>query len=198
MAEIKRGSIRRDRQGTSFFISDTFFNKDITVEENVFFRGLSELQTTNALYIDSSSGQLYYGPISGAAATTFMTASSDTGSFTFNISTTPLSIKGGINIQTSASSNTILINLKNKINVDQLVLTPEATGFSPLLIYTSSDGLALRVDEDGILAFAPKSTLPTEITTGIIYVSGSGVQEAYYLGFDIPTSIGEQGESLPS
>ena len=197
MAEIKKGSIRRDRQGTSFFISDTFFNKDITVEENVFFRGLSELQTTNALYIDSSSGQLYYGPISGAAATTFMTASSDTGSFTFNISTTPLSIKGGINIQTSASSNTILINLKNKINVDQLVLTPEATGFSPLLIYTSSDGLALRVDEDGILAFAPKSTLPTEITTGIIYVSGSGVQEAYYLGFDIPTSIGEQGESLP-
>ena len=198
MAEIKRGSIRRDRQGTSFFISDTFFNKDITVEENVFFRGLSELQTTNALYIDSSSGQLYYGPISGAAATTFMTASSDTGSFTFNISTTPLSIKGGINIQTSASSNTILINLKNKINVDQLVLTPEINGFSPLLIYTSSDGLALRVDEDGILAFAPKSTLPTEITTGIIYVSGSGVQEAYYLGFDIPTSIGEQGESLPS
>ena len=198
MAEIKKGSIRRDRQGTSFFISDTFFNKDITVEESVFFRGLSELQTTNALYIDSSSGQLYYGPISGAAATTFMTASSDTGSFTFNISTTPLSIKGGINIQTSASSNTILINLKNKINVDQLVLTPEATGFSPLLIYTSSDGLALRVDEDGILAFAPKSTLPTEITTGIIYVSGSGVQEAYYLGFDIPTSIGEQGESLPS
>ena len=198
MAEIKKGSIRRDRQGTSFFISDTFFNKDITVEENVFFKGLSELQTTNALYIDSSSGQLYYGPISGAAATTFMTASSDTGSFTFNISTTPLSIKGGINIQTSASSNTILINLKNKINVDQLVLTPEATGFSPLLIYTSSDGLALRVDEDGILAFAPKSTLPTEITTGIIYVSGSGVQEAYYLGFDIPTSIGEQGESLPS
>ena len=198
MAEIKKGSIRRDRQGTSFFISDTFFNKDITVEESVFFRGLSELQTTNALYIDSSSGQLYYGPISGAAATTFMTASSDTGSFTFNISTTPLSIKGGINIQTSASSNTILINLKNKINVDQLVLTPEATGFSPLLIYTSSDGLAIRVDEDGILAFAPKSTLPTEITTGIIYVSGSGVQEAYYLGFDIPTSIGEQGESLPS
>ena len=198
MAEIKRGSIRRDRQGTSFFISDTFFNKDITVEESVFFKGLSELQTTNALYIDSSSGQLYYGPISGAAATTFMTASSDTGSFTFNISTTPLSIKGGINIQTSASSNTILINLKNKINVDQLVLTPEATGFSPLLIYTSSDGLAIRVDEDGILAFAPKSTLPTEITTGIIYVSGSGVQEAYYLGFDIPTSIGEQGESLPS
>ena len=198
MAEIKKGSIRRDRQGTSFFISDTFFNKDITVEENVFFRGLSELQTTNALYIDSSSGQLYYGPISGAAATTFMTASSDTGSFTFNISTTPLSIKGGINIQTSASSNTILINLKNKINVDQLVLTPEINGFSPLLIYTSSDGLALRVDEDGILAFAPKSTLPTEITTGIIYVSGSGVQEAYYLGFDIPTSIGEQGESLPS
>ena len=198
MAEIKRGSIRRDRQGTSFFISDTFFNKDITVEENVFFRGLSELQTTNALYIDSSSGQLYYGPISGAAATTFMTASSDTGSFTFNISTTPLSIKGGINIQTSASSNTILINLKNKINVDQLVLTPEATGFSPLLIYTSSDGLAIRVDEDGILAFAPKSTLPTEITTGIIYVSGSGVQEAYYLGFDIPTSIEQDGESLPS
>ena len=197
MAEIKKGSIRRDRQGTSFFISDTFFNKDITVEESVFFRGLSELQTTNALYIDSSSGQLYYGPISGAAATTFMTASSDTGSFTFNISTTPLSIKGGINIQTSASSNTILINLKNKINVDQLVLTPEASGFSPLLIYTASDGLAIRVDEDGILAFAPKSTLPTEITTGIIYVSGSGVQEAYYLGFDIPTSIDLQNESLP-
>ena len=197
MAEIKKGSIRRDRQGTSFFISDTFFNKDITVEETVFFKGLSELQTANALYIDSSSGQLYYGPISGAAATTFMTASSDTGSFTFNISTTPLSIKGGINIQTSASSNTILINLKNKINVDQLALTPEASGFSPLLIYTASDGLAIRVDEDGILAFAPKFSLPTEITTGIIYVSGSGVQEAYYLGFDIPTSIEQDGETLP-
>jgi hypothetical protein len=198
MAEIKKGSIRRDQSGTSFFISDVFFNKDITVEEDVFFKGLTELQTANALYIDSSSGQLYYGPISGGAATTFMTASTDTGSFTFNIATTPLQIKGGINVQTSASSNTILINLKDRINVDQVVLTPETTGFSPLLVYTASDGLAIRVDEDGILAFGPKNSLPTEVTTGIIYVSGSGVTEAYYLGFDLPTSIDEQGESSPS
>lgn len=129
---------------------------------------------------------------SGSITSTNVSASADTGTLLINLATQALGIKGGSNIATATSgSASILISLDSEIFISRVVATaPNASTF-PLLIKDYQGNNAIGVSGDGILTFSTKDALPSSVTAGIIYISGSSdLDEGFYMADGINTNTG--------
>lgn len=76
----------------------------------------------------------------------------------------------------------LLVSDTAGLSSNQLTLTADNTD-SPLLIQDSSNNIVLEVNTDGVLLFGSHETLPSDVYSGIVYISGSNsLEEGFYLG----------------
>lgn len=129
---------------------------------------------------------------SGSITSTNVSASADTGTLLINLATQALGIKGGSNIATATSgSASILISLDSEIFISRVVATAPNVSTFPLLIKDYQGNNAIGVSGDGILTFSTKDALPSSVTAGIIYISGSSdLDEGFYMADGINTNTG--------
>jgi len=135
-----------------------------------------------------TNGGSMTGTTSGVVSSN-LTLKGDSGTVTFNIAQTNLSVIGGTNISTRVQNGALIISLDSQVNLAQVNVV--ATGSN--LTFTARDTnnkIQFGITSTGVPFMEPKSTLPPLIS-GLVYISGSAVlPEGYYVGF-----TGDPGEA---
>jgi hypothetical protein len=119
------------------------------------------------------------GSFSGSVDITVVT---DGGSFVRTLPDESLSLLGGNNITTNVSSETSVIILDDNISLTSIQLQQDVSTTEALVIKNTSGQTQLKINQEGILELAAKVVAPTAVEGGIYYQSGSGVEEAFFIG----------------
>ena len=125
------------------------------------------------------SGSTGGGNYSGSLDLTVVT---DGGNLVRTIPDESLSLLGGSNITTGVSGNNSVIILDNNISLTTIQLQQSIGTDEALVIKNTSGQTQLKINQEGVLELAAKAAAPTAVEGGIYYQSGSGVEEAFFIG----------------
>jgi hypothetical protein len=144
--------------------------------------------TAQVLVMDSS-GRVGTAPRSdfsgGGASETGsvdLTLITDGGNLVRTLPDETLAILGGSNITTGTSGTNSLIILDDNISLTTIQLQQSVATDEALVIKNTSGETQLKINQNGVLQLSPKSTAPTAVNGGLYYQSGSGVEEAFFIG----------------
>lgn len=121
------------------------------------------------------SGSTYSGSIELSVVT-------DSGTLTRDIPEESLSLLGGSNINTGVSGNASVIILDNNISLATVQLQQSVATDEALVIRNTSGETQLKINQQGVLQLASKDVAPTAVEGGLYYQSGSGIEEAFFIG----------------
>ena len=111
-----------------------------------------------------------------------LTLVTDGGNLVRNLPDESLSLLGGNNITTGVSGTSSLIILDDNISLTTIQLQQDLSTDEALVIKNTSGETQLKINQEGVLQLSAKATAPTAVEGGIYYQSGSGVEEAFYIG----------------
>jgi len=126
-------------------------------------------------FTGSGSGGDYSGSLD-------LTVVTDGGNVVRTIPEDSLALLGGSNISTSISGTNSVIILDDNISLTSIQLQQDVSTTEALVIKNTSGETQLKINQDGVLQLAAKATAPTAVEGGIYYQSGSGVEEAFFVG----------------
>lgn len=125
--------------------------------------------------ISGSGGGAYSGSLDLSVVT-------DSGTLVRSIPEESLSLLGGSNISTGVVGNASVIILDDHISLSSVQLQQDVSTTEALVIKNTSGQTQLKINQDGVLQLAAKATAPTAVEGGIYYQSGSGIEEAFFIG----------------
>ena len=144
--------------------------------------------TAQVLVMDSS-GRVGTAPRSdcsgGGASETGsvdLTLITDGGNLVRTLPDETLAILGGSNITTGTSGTNSLIILDDNISLTTIQLQQSVATDEALVIKNTSGETQLKINQEGVLALSGRATPPTAVEGGLFYQSGSGVEEAFFIG----------------
>ena len=111
-----------------------------------------------------------------------LTVVTDGGNLVRTIPEESLSLLGGNNITTGVSGTNSVIILDDNISLTTIQLQQDLSTDEALVIKNTSGETQLKINQDGIIQLSAKATAPTAVEGGIYYQSGSGVEEAFFIG----------------
>lgn len=111
-----------------------------------------------------------------------LTLITDGGNLVRTLPDDALALLGGSNITTGTSGTNSLIILDNNISLTTIQLQQNVSTDEALVIKNTSGETQLKINQHGVLQLSPKSTAPTAVNGGLYYQSGSGVEEAFFIG----------------
>ncbi len=143
--------------------------------------------TAQVLVLDSSGrvGTAPRSDFSGGSSETAsvdLTLVTDGGNLVRTLPDETLALLGGSNITTGISGTSSLIILDDNISLTTIQLQQSVSTDEALVIKNTSGETQLKINQEGVLQLSPKSTAPTAVNGGIYYQSGSGVEEAFFIG----------------
>ena len=144
--------------------------------------------TAQVLVLDSS-GRVgtaprsdFSGGGSSETGSVDLTLVTDGGNLIRTLPDETLALLGGNNITTSVSGTSSLIVLDDNISLTTIQLQQDLSTDEALVIKNTSGETQLKINQEGVLQLSPKSTAPTAVEGGLFYQSGSGVEEAFFIG----------------
>lgn len=128
-----------------------------------------------ALLASSGSGGTFSGSVELSVVT-------DSGTLTRDLPEESFSLLGGSNISTGVVGSASVIILDNNISLATINLQQSVSTDEALVIKNTSGQTQLKINQQGVLQLAAKDVAPTAVEGGLYYQSGSGIEEAFFIG----------------
>ena len=121
------------------------------------------------------SGGTYSGSLDLSVVT-------DSGTLVRTLPEESLSLLGGSNISTGVVGSSSVIILDSNISLTSIQLQQDVSTTDTLVIKNHLGETQVQINQDGVLQLAAKATAPPAVEGGMYYRSGSGVEEAFFVG----------------